>query len=245
MKAVTHGFPYTVTVVENGNSYANLRGNGAGGSTLVLSGRRDALVIEGDEVTADVNLNGTVGSGRPAERGPGPDTKLVMFMPEAVIVATAPPASLNGFTTYPPGPIQFASNGQADLTTAQMGSNTPNWVLYLTTSPAPTYYAVTVWHSGPGQGAPVLHQRHRRLEGDRHMKLETRTAPPASRDDRGFSLIETLIAMFILAVAIIALANLFLLSIRKNARSAEQARITQAAQEKLRSSTPTATTTPT
>lgn len=57
--------------------------------------------------------------------------------------------------------------------------------------------------------------------------------PRSGQRREGFSLIEVLVAMAILAIAIIALANLFLLSIRKNARSGEQSRLAVLAQDKL------------
>lgn len=50
---------------------------------------------------------------------------------------------------------------------------------------------------------------------------------------RGFTLIEVLIAMLILTVAVLALADLFMLSMKKNAQSGELSRINQMAQQKL------------
>ena len=55
----------------------------------------------------------------------------------------------------------------------------------------------------------------------------------STRIRRGFSLIEILIAMAILSIAIISIAQLFLLSIRKNAVAAEGTRLASAAQDKL------------
>lgn len=49
----------------------------------------------------------------------------------------------------------------------------------------------------------------------------------------GFSLIEILIAMLILSIAIIALADLFLWAIRKNGQSSQMSKANQYAQEKL------------
>ncbi len=49
----------------------------------------------------------------------------------------------------------------------------------------------------------------------------------------GFTLIEVLIATAILSIAIVALANLFLLAIRKNAAASERTRLTARAQSKL------------
>lgn len=49
----------------------------------------------------------------------------------------------------------------------------------------------------------------------------------------GFSLVEVLVATAILAIAIVALAQLFLLSFHKNAQASEGTKIAAAAQDKL------------
>lgn len=65
------------------------------------------------------------------------------------------------------------------------------------------------------------------------MRPKAMRHPDPVRSRSGFSLIEVLIAMTMLAVAIVALADLFLLSIKKNAVAAEGTVISTAAHGKM------------